>query len=201
MKKYLMCFLFLCIFAQTGCISVANDYMDDTALTLPEAAPVNATMKSIDIPVAFFDDDLPARFQHKGIGIINDQMQFQALWRAYTNENTALPPIIDFEKYVLLFVYDAQYYNLVKICGIHVHQGIANPIVERTNWTLTIGGSEAVRHYRNAMGIKNPIPKVNVSFLQIPRHQPNQPGVTAILVEGNADRPQESIVVPVPSSL
>ncbi len=198
MKKYTPLLLSVCILGFSGCTSVARTYMNDAALTLPAATAVNATMKSMDIPVAFFDNELSSRFHHKGIGLINNQAQFQKMWRMYTNENTALPPIFDFEKRVLLFVYDAQYYNLVKICGIHVHQGIANPIVERTNWTLAIGGNEDARRYRESVGKVNPEPKVNVSFLEIPRHIDGQQGVTAILVEGNPDNPEESIVIPVP---
>lgn len=180
-----------------GCITPTwGGYESDNALTLQ--TPV-AKMQAMDIPVRFFDEMLPQRYQYKGIGIINDQETFQKMWDLYAVDTTALPPSIDFQECALLFVYDPNYYNLVSIVGLNVWKGIANPIVERTNWTLQIGGDPVMRKIRAKEGGTLPEPKVNVAFLQLLRHRDDRPGVTAILVEGNADQ-EESRVIPVPAS-
>lgn len=182
----------------TGCGSaVWRNYEMDEALTLQ--APVAKT-QSMDIPVRFFDEMLPERYQYKGIGIINDQETFQKMWDLYAVETTALPPVIDFQECALLFVYDPNYYNLVSIVGLNVWKGIANPIVERTNWTLQIGGDPTMRKIKEKEGVNLPDPKVNVAFLQVLRNREGRPGVTAILVEGNKKNPESSRVIPVPDS-
>lgn len=178
-----------------GCANTLERYADETALTIQQPA---AQTQAFDIPKRFFDEQLDARWQHNGIGIINDQATFLKLWDSYTLERTALPPSIDFDTYALLFVYDPVYYNLVSIRGLNVWRGIANPIVERTNWTLSIEGDKKMREIRQKEGQTLPEPKVNVAFLQIPRNCPGKPGVTAILVEGR-QRPEESLVIPVPA--
>ncbi|MEG2725348.1 MAG: hypothetical protein RR982_05815, partial [Kiritimatiellia bacterium] len=121
----------------------------------------------------------PSDFHHKGIGIINNDAQFIQLWNAYSSDNTALRPAIDFKNKVLFFAYDEKHYNLVRILGMEVTQGIANPIIWHTNWTLAIGGD--ARLQKPGSTGKG---KVNVAFLQIPRNLPGQPGVTAILAHG-----------------
>lgn len=177
-----------------GCAATMERYADPKALTLQ--SPV-ANAQSLDVPKRFFDEELPARFQHKGIGIINDQETFLRFWSAYTTEATALPPSIDFENFAVLFVYDPEYYNRVFIRGLNVWEGIANPIVERTNWKLTIGGDPKMREIRRLQGLSVPEPKVNVGLVELLRNKPGRPGVTAVLVEG-AEDPAESLVIPVP---
>ncbi len=177
-----------------GCAATMERYADPEALTLQ--SPV-ANAQSLDVPKRFFDEELPARFQHKGIGIINDQETFLRFWSAYTTEATALPPSIDFENFAVLFVYDPEYYNRVFIRGLNVWEGIANPIVERTNWKLTIGGDPKMREIRRLQGLSVPEPKVNVGLVELLRNKPGRPGVTAVLVEG-AEDPAESLVIPVP---
>lgn len=177
-----------------GCAATMERYADPKALTLQ--SPV-ANAQSLDVPKRFFDEELPARFQHKGIGIINDQETFLRFWSAYTTEATALPPSIDFENFAVLFVYDPEYYNRVFIRGLNVWEGIANPIVERTNWKLAIGGDPKMREIRRLQGLSVPEPKVNVGLVELLRNKPGRPGVTAVLVEG-AEDPAESLVIPVP---
>lgn len=177
-----------------GCAATMARYADPKALTLQ--SPV-ANAQSLDVPKRFFDEELPARFQHKGIGIINDQETFLRFWSAYTTEATALPPSIDFENFAVLFVYDPEYYNRVFIRGLNVWEGIANPIVERTNWKLAIGGDPKMREIRRLQGLSVPEPKVNVGLVELLRNKPGRPGVTAVLVEG-AEDPAESLVIPVP---
>ena len=177
-----------------GCAAQMGDYVTEEALTVQ--IPVEQP-QSLDIPKRFFDEMLPAHFQHKGIGIINDQETFQKMWDLYTIERTALPPSVDFKTYALLFVYDPNYYNLVSIRGVNIWQGIANPMVERTDWKLSIEGNMQMRRIREREGQTLPEPKVNVGFLQVPRHGPGTPGVTAVLVEA-AEDPAESLVIPVP---
>lgn len=177
-----------------GCAATMERYADPKALTLQ--SPV-ANAQSLDVPKRFFDEELPARFQHKGIGIINDQETFLRFWSAYTTEATALPPSIDFENFAVLFVYDPEYYNRVFIRGLNVWEGIANPIVERTNWKLAIGGDPKMREIRRLQGLSVPEPKVNVGLVELLRNKPGRPGVTAVLVEG-AENPAESLVIPVP---
>lgn len=174
-----------------------QSYEIEEALTLQTAV---AKTQAMDIPVRFFDEMLPARYQHKGIGIINDQETFQKMWDLYAVDTTALPPVIDFQECALLFVYDPNYYNLVSIVGLNVWKGIANPIVERTNWTLQIGGNPTMRKIKEKEGAKLPEPKVNVAFLQLLRNRENRPGVTAVLVEGNKQHPEKSLVIPVPEA-
>lgn len=177
-----------------GCAATMERYADPKALT--QQSPV-ANAQSLDVPKRFFDEELPARFQHKGIGIINDQETFLRFWSAYTTEATALPPSIDFENFAVLFVYDPEYYNRVFIRGLNVWEGIANPIVERTNWKLAIGGDPKMREIRRLQGLSVPEPKVNVGLVELLRNKPGRPGVTAVLVEG-AEDPAESLVIPVP---
>ena len=178
-----------------GCANTLERYADEEALTIQQPA---AQTQSFDIPKRFFDEMLAQKWQHSGIGIINDQATFLKMWDLYSIERTALPPSIDFDTYALLFVYDPVYYNLVSIRGLNVWRGIANPIVERTNWTLSIEGDKKMREIRQQEGQTLPEPKVNVAFLQIPRNRPGKPGVTAILVEGR-EQPEESLVIPVPA--
>ncbi len=186
---------FVACLALTGCTATMSRYVEPDALTIQ--LPASET-KSLDIPVRFFDDTLPQSQQYKGIGIINTQTQFQEMWQLYAQDTTALPPVVDFEQVALLFVYDPVYYNHVNIIGLNVWQGIANPIVKRTNWKLSIGGDPTMRKIRELEGQALPEPKVNVAFLQVPRHREGHPGVTAILVEGNAEDQADSLVVPVP---
>ena len=178
-----------------GCANTLERYADEEALTIQQPA---AQTQSFDIPKRFFDEMLAPKWQHSGIGIINDQATFLKMWDLYSIERTALPPSIDFDTYALLFVYDPVYYNLVSIRGLNVWRGIANPIVERTNWTLSIEGDKKMREIRQQEGQTLPEPKVNVAFLQIPRNRPGKSGVTAILVEGR-EQPEESLVIPVPA--
>lgn len=187
--------LLLCL-CFTGCTATMGRYVNEDALTLQ--LQVQQT-KSLDVPVRFFDDDLSSRYHSHGMGIINDQETFSRLWDVYTKESTALPPSIDFQEYALLFVYDAEYYNFIKIIGLNVWQGIANPIIQKTNWKLSIHGNEQMRKIRESEGATLPEPKVNVAFLQIPRHRKDRPGVTAILVDGAASDASENRVIPVPS--
>lgn len=174
-----------------------QSYEVEEALTLQTAV---AKTQAMDIPVRFFDEMLPQCYQHKGIGIINDQETFQKMWDLYAVDTTALPPVIDFQECALLFVYDPNYYNLVSIVGLNVWKGIANPIVERTNWTLQIGGNPTMRKIKEKEGAKLPEPKVNVAFLQLLRNREGRPGVTAVLVEGNKKEPEKSLVIPVPEA-
>lgn len=182
----------------TGCSTRAGFYMDPEALSVQ--MPVVQQQSSLDIPVAFFDEELSSRYHYHGIGIINDQETFQKLWGYYVQEATRLPPVVDFDNYALLFVYDPKYYNKVAIVGVNVFEGIANPFVEKTNWTLSIGGDPIARKIREQEGKPVPSAKVNVAFQQIPRHRPGRPGVTAILVDGTqAQNLEECRVIPVPS--
>lgn len=181
-----------------GCQSTAGAYMDASALSVQ--VPVTQQQSAIDIPVEFFDEVLSSRYQYHGIGIINDQRTFQKLWSYYAKEATRLPPSIDFDNYALLFVYDPEYYNRVAIIGINILQGVANPIIEKTQWTLSIGGDPVARKVREQAGKPVPSAKVNVAFQQIPRHKPGRPGVTAVLVDGlSGTTPEECRVIPVPS--
>lgn len=189
----------LLIIGWAGCAPIARNYLDENALTLPQATPVEPSMKSMDIPKMFFDDILPEKYHHHGIGIINNQLQFQQLWSLYTDDNTALPPIFDFDREALLFIYDPNYYNLMRICGIYVYQGVANVAIEKTNWKLSFGGNPDARRYREAIGEPNPEPKVQVSFLRIPRNLKDQAGVTAVIVETDDKDEMKSVVVPVPN--
>lgn len=190
----------LSVFGLVGCASVAGDYLDDTALTTPEVTEVEPSLKSMDIPKKFFDEILPERFHYNGIGIINNQLQFQQLWNAYTDDRTALPPIFDFEKEVLLFVYDPNYYNYMCIRGVFIHQGVVNVAIEKTDWTLSFGGSPEARRYREAIGEPNPEPKVQVSFLRMPRQLKGQRGITAVIVEYNEMEEMQSRVIPIPDA-
>ena len=174
-----------------------DSYRSEEAVTLQ--TEVRST-QSLDIPVRFFDEDLPSHYQYKGLGIINDQETFLKLWNSYAKEATALPPSVDFRDYVLIFVYDPNYYNHVEIVGLNVWQGIANPIIRKTDWKLSIGGNPTMRKIREAEGAILPEPKVNVAFQQVPRHRRNRSGVTALLVEGNADEPGKSRVIPIPDA-
>ena len=109
-----------------GCTATMEGYADPAALTMK--SPV-AKATSLDIPVRFFDEELPGRWQHHGMGIINDQETFQKLWKMYASEVTALPPAVDFENFAVLFVYDPAHYKLVHIRGRNGWQGIAHPLV------------------------------------------------------------------------
>lgn len=191
-----------CTLAVCGCLlcggcatTTMGDALDTTALTLQ--TDVHKTT-AFDIPVRFFNEELPKRFQHQGLGIINDQETFTHMWNIYARETTALPPSIDFRDYALIFVYDPKYYNHVEIIGLNVWNGIANPIIKKTDWTLSIEGNVQMQKIRRAEGAKVPEPKVNVAFLQVPRHRPDQSGVTALLVEGNMEDPGTSLVIPIP---
>jgi hypothetical protein len=57
-----------------------------------------------------------------------------------------------------------------------------------------------MRKIREAEGAKLPEPKVNVAFQQVPRHRKGRSGVTALLVEGNAQEPGQSRVIPIPDA-
>lgn len=179
-----------------GCSATMSRYADESAITVQ--ANVDST-KSFDIPVRFFKDDLPARYQYHGLGIINDQETFSKMWRYYAKDTIAVPPSIDFRDYALIFVYDPNYYNQVSIIGLNVWQGIANPIVHKTDFKLSIEGNLQMRKIREKEGAVLPEPKVNVAFQQVPRHRVDRPGVTALLVEGNAEDPGASRVIPIPS--
>lgn len=194
-KTYFLCILLGVAAVTGGCAPTMGRYVSETALTAQRQAEQT---RSLDVPVRFFDEILPKRFQYHGIGIINDQATFLRMWELYSKETTALPPSIDFDSYALLFVYDPNFYNLVSIRGLNVWQGIANPFVEKTNWTLSITGDKKMREIRTKEGQTLPEPKVNVAFLQIPRNRPGMPGVTAVLVEGK-NEPEDSRVIPVPS--
>lgn len=179
----------LCAALLGGCVATMAAYEAEDAVTARLPAEDS---RSIDVPKRFFDEILPKRLQHDGLGIINTQEQFSALWELYVRDATALPPSIDFRDSVLLFVYDPAYYNLVRFKGLNVWKGIANPFVERTNWKLSLEGDPTLRRIRKAAGESVPEPKVNVALLQIPRNRPGHPGVTAILVGANGE------VIPVP---
>lgn len=185
----------VCAALFVGCAATMGDYLDETART--ERYAVRET-QSLDIPVKFFDDILPSKYQHKGLGIINDQETFTQMWGLYTKEATSLPPSIDFRDYVLIFVYDPNYYNQVTIVGLNIWNGIANPIVRKTNWKMSIGGNQQMRKIREQEGAKLPDPKVNVAFLQVPRNRPGHPGVTALLVDGSASDENDNLVIPIP---
>ncbi len=195
MKRKGGIFGIVCALLVAGCSSTWSWYVDPEALTAQ--MPCDPT-KSYDIPVRFFNEMLPSGQQHNGLGIINTQTQFQEMWALYAKDTTALPPVIDFENVALAFVYDPVYYNHVEIIGVNIWQGIANPIVKRTNWTLSIEGDPQMRRIREMKGESLPEPKVNVAFLQLPRHREGRPGVTALLVEGNEEDEGDSLVVPVP---
>ncbi|MDO5462508.1 MAG: hypothetical protein Q4F99_03370 [bacterium] len=199
MNRLLSVSAFLLLLVTLGCTPVAKSYLDEEALTLPQRTPVAPSLKSMDIPKKYFDEMLPSSHLYNGIGVINDQVQFQQLWALYTNDNTALPPIIDFDEEALLFVYDPNYYNFIRICGIFVYQGVAEIAIEKTDWKLSFGGNPDARRYREAVGEPNPEPKVNVSFLRVPRNTKMQPGVTAVIVGANEEDEMQSRVVPVPS--
>lgn len=188
--RHWMLALPLCAALLGGCVATMADYEAEDAVTARLPAEDS---RAIDVPKRFFDDILPKRFQHDGLGIINNQEQFSALWELYARDATALPPSIDFENTVLLFVYDPVYYNLVRFKGLNVWKGIANPFVERTQWKLSIEGDPKLIKMRKAAGETIPEPKVNVALLQIPRNRPGRPGVTAILVSADGE------VIPVPS--
>ncbi len=181
----------------TGCVATMGSYLDEEALTVQR--PVRET-QSFDIPVRFFNEMLPDCYQHKGLGIINDQETFAKMWELYAKEATALPPSIDFRDYALVFAYDPNYYNRVAIIGLNVWKGIANPIIRKTDWKLSIEGNPQMRKIREQEGAILPEPKVNVAFLQVPRNKPNQRGVTALLVEGNANNEDNCLVIPIPSA-
>ncbi len=181
----------------TGCASTLGWYADETALTTQQ--PVDG-MRSLDIPVRFFNEELDESYQYNGLGVINDQETFTKMWRMYTQEATALPPSIDFRDYALIFVYDPKYYNHVSIIGLNVWKGIANPIISSTNWKLSIEGNQQLRKIREREGAKLPEPKVNVAFLQVPRHKEGQRGVTALLVSGNIENEEDSLVIPIPDA-
>lgn len=179
----------LCAVLLGGCAATVADYATESAITA--RLPVEDS-RAIDVPKRFFDDILPKGLQRDGLGIINTQAQFSALWELYARDATALPPSIDFENSVLLFVYDPVYYNLVRFKGLNVWNGIANPFVERTKWKLSLEGDPTLRKIRKAAGESVPEPKVNVALLQIPRNRPGRRGVTAILVGSDGE------VIPVP---
>lgn len=179
----------LCAALLGGCAATMADYEAEGAITARLPAEDS---RAIDVPKRFFDDILPRSLQRDGLGIINTQAQFSALWELYARDATALPPSIDFEDTVLLFVYDPVYYNLVRFKGLNVWKGIANPFVERTKWKLSLEGDPTLRKIRKAAGENVPEPKVNVALLQIPRNRPGRPGVTAILVGADGE------VIPVP---
>ncbi len=175
----------------SGCATAhMDDYVSETAITAQ--LPADAS-DAIDVPKRFFDDMLPSNLQHEGLGIINTQEQFTALWELYAQESTMLPPAIDFRDSVVLFAYDPEYYNLVRFQGLNVWKGIANPFIERTTWKLSIAGDPIMRKIRARAGESVADPKVNVALLQIPRNRPGRPGVTAILVSGDLQ------VIPVPA--
>ncbi len=178
-----------------GCSATMGDYASEEALTV--SAPVQG-MSSLDVPKRFFDEVLPARFQHNGLGFINDQETFLKMWRMYASDAMSLPPSIDFEDVVMLFAYDPEYYNLASIRQLRVWHGIANPVIERTDWKLKIGGDPKMREIRAQRGEPVPEPKVNVAFLQVPRNKPGRPGVTALLVGEDPDDAEDSPVLPIP---
>lgn len=179
-RPTLFALLLLCATLVGGCFTpVLEDYTDEKALTAN--LPVDPSNKAIDIPKVFFDDTLPGRFQNNGIGIINDQDQFQKLWNLYAKDATALPPSIDFQENFVLFVYDPEYYNLIRIIGVNVWQGVANPIIEKTKWTLPLEGDPMMHKIRQIKGEKMPEIKVNAALLQLPRNRKGAPGITAIM--------------------
>lgn len=182
-----------------GCTPVVGNYMSTDALTLQQPQPIEPSLPSMDIPKKFFDEILPSKYHYNGIGIINNQLQFQRLWALYSDQRTALPQIIDFEQEALIFVYDPNYYNFIRICGIDVYQGIAEIAIEKTKWELAIGGNPDARRYREAIGEPTREPIVNVSFLRVPRNQEMQRGVTAVVVEVNAEDKMKSRVIPISS--
>jgi hypothetical protein len=195
MRLWQIALLLISVALFTGCSAKMSRYVDEEALTFQ--APARET-QSFDIPVRFFNEMLPSRYHHKGIGIINDQETFLEMWSLYSKDATALPPSIDFRDFALVFVYDPLYYNQVSIIGINVWQGIANPIIRKTDWKLSIEGNQQMRKIREAEGATLPEPKVNVAFQQVPRHRPGQRGVTALMVEGCKDDPGSSLVIPIP---
>ncbi len=180
----------------TGCAATVTRYVDETALTCQ--LPVQDT-PSYDIPIRFFNEDLPERYQANGLGIINDQETFAKMWRLYTKNNTALPPSIDFQNNVLLFVYNPHYYNQVSIIGLNVWNGIANPIILKSDKQFSIEGNPITRKIREQEGKRVNDPIVSVALLQLQRHREDRPGVTAVLVEGNSEDFGESRVIPIPS--
>lgn len=200
MNRFLSLMVALFFIGLTGCTSVAGDYLNDAALTTPTVTQVEPSLKSMDVPKKFFDDVLPSKYHHNGIGIINNQVQFQQLWNAYTNDRTALPPIFDFENEVLLFVYDPNFYNYMCIRGLFIYQGVVNIAIEKTNYKLSIAGNPDARRYREAMGEYNPEPKVQVSLLRMPRQLNHQRGITAVIVEYNEADEMQSLVIPVPDA-
>ncbi len=168
-----------CQSPQALTVNVLNETLSSDGI--PKGLPESFVL---DIPKRFFDEDLPDDLYHKGVGIINNDLQFVKLWDYYARDNTALRPAIDFRTRVLLFAYDEEYYNLVRILGMEIYQGVANPILWHTNWTLSIGGEgKKERGARGASGGGKGL--VNVAFLQIPRHLlPQQSGVTAVFANG-----------------
>ena len=190
MRRFLRLLPFCAALLCSGCAATLENYADESAMTA--RLPVGDN-RSIDLPVRYFDEMLPKSQQREGLGFINDQKQFSALWELYAREATALPPAIDFQDSFVLFAYDPKYYNQIRFTGVNVWQGIANPFYEKTNFTLAIGGDPQLRKYRELAGEKVPEPKVNVALLELPRHRKGQPGVTAILYNGEGE------VLPVPS--
>lgn len=197
--------LLLPFFMLAGCAApTAADYQRQGALTVRvldetlnrDGAPAGLPESFVlDIPKEFFDDDLPSEFRNGGVGIINNDLQLTQMWNRFSRDNTALRPSIDFKTKALLFVYDPDHYNLVRLLGMEVIDGVANPIIWHTNWTLSIGGNENRRKWLAQTKPQKDVPtgkgNVNVAFLQIPRDlPPGQAGVTAVLANG--------VPVPVP---
>lgn len=173
-------------YRRPGALSIS--VIDDTLNR--DGAPAGLSESFVlDIPKEFFDEDLPSEFRNGGVGIINNDLQLTQMWNRFSRDNTALRPSIDFKTTALLFVYDDQHYNLVRLLGMNVADGVANPIIWHTNWTLSIGGSEDRRRWLAATKPQKDQPtgkgNVNVAFLQIPRDlPPRQAGVTAVMANG-----------------
>lgn len=83
-------------------------------------------------------EELPQERIYRGIGVITEEEDFAILWDAYASERALPQPNIDFTTRFVIFVYDTSYYNLCRIVGVKINQGILNPIISSSSTTMEI---------------------------------------------------------------
>ena len=88
-----------------------------------------------DLPLAVLKQLPPASYK-AGMGYINNQKTLDVIWPAIQNDTAK--PDINFEKNIIVYVYNREFYNRTRISKIEVRSGVAEIIAMETLSALPI---------------------------------------------------------------
>ena len=148
--------LFVVLFHTAGCATTETVNMEPADIPLLEKW-------SGDYPVAELGR-LPAGQQDSAAGYIGDTETFIRIWQAFMPGE--LPPAVDFNKNIVVFSRNVQFYNRTSILKVTLHDGTADIIAMETMSALPIeekaAMAMAVIPRNDIMAIRSGAEKVEV---------------------------------------